>query len=126
MIYYKNVKLKNQFIRNNQNKPSEIFNVVYKYQCDEALCNNGQGSCYVGYTTTTIKERMKQHASIKKHHKDLHCSNITGSQILPNVTVLSKSNCKVDLLVMEALFIRQEKPIINIQTNDFNRTLNIF
>lgn len=125
-IYYKNKKLKSLFIKNNTNRSTEIFNVVYRYQCDEVHMYNAQNTYYIGHTTTTIKERIKQHTSIKKHHRDHHNCNITGSQILPNVSVLAKLNNKVDLVIMEALLIKQEQPLINIQTDDFNRTLKIF
>jgi hypothetical protein len=125
-IYYKNKKLKHLFIRNNSNKPTASFNVVYKYHCDEVHRNNVQGADYIGFTRTTLKDRMKQHASIKKHYKEEHERNITGSEMLQNVSVLSKSNNRIDLIIMEALYIKQEHPIINIQTDDFNRTLKKF
>ena len=125
LIYYKNRKLRNLFIRNNNTSSSEEFNVVYKYACDQAQCQAVQ-ACYIGYTTTTIKERMKQHASIKKHHRIVHNRNITGSQITPNVSTLATMHDRRDLTVLEALLIRQNNPIINIQTGDFNRTLKIF
>ena len=35
---------------------------------DYYLC----GRWYIGHTTTTVAERMKQHTSIKKHHKETH------------------------------------------------------
>jgi len=125
-IYYKNKKLRNIFIKNNPHKPSAEFNVVYKYTCDQAPCTEAQQMYYVGHTTTTIKERFKQHSSIKKHYRDHHQCNITGKQMLPNVTILSKVNNKQDIAILEALFIRDLKPIINIQADDFNRTLKIF
>jgi len=125
MIYYQNRKLKNLFVKNNSNPPTEEFNVVYRYTCDRAHSNSAQ-ACYIGHTTTTIRERMKQHASIKKHYKEEHNCNITGSQMLPNTGVITKLNNKQDLVIMETLLIKQESPIINTQCNDFNRTLKIF
>ena len=81
-IFYNNRKVKSLFIKNNNNKPVEDFNVVYQFNCDKAPCNEAQ-TCYIGHTTTTIKERTKQHSSIKKHYKERHNCSITGSQILP-------------------------------------------
>ena len=95
------------------------------YSCDKVPCNEAQDK-YIGHTTTTVKERVKQHTSIKRHHKEKHGENITGSQIIPKIKILAKLNNKTDLCIMEALLIKQEKPIINIQTDDFNRTLKIF
>jgi hypothetical protein len=125
MIFYQNRKLKNVFIKNNSNPPTEEFNVVYRYTCDRVHSNSAQ-ACYIGHTTTTIKERMKQHASIKKHYKEEHNCNITGSQMLPHASVIVKLHNKQDLVIMEALIIKQESPIINTQCSDFNKTLKIF
>ena len=112
-------------MKNNLNKPAEPFNVVYMYSCDQVPCNTAQ-YCYVGMTTTTIKERFKQHLSIKKHYRENHNINITGSQMIKNVQVLATLHNKQDLTLMEALYIHQKKPHLNIQANDFNRTLKIF
>ena len=124
-IYYKNRKLKHLLIRNNPNKPSEEFNVVYKYSCTETHCNVAQTD-YIGHTTATIKDRFKQHASIKKHFRITHNKNITGSEMLANVTVLARAQNKQDLIIMEALLIKQHQPVINTQAEDFNRILKIF
>ena len=125
LVYYKNKQLKQLFIKNNSNPSVENYNAVYKYQCDQVQCTSVQ-ACYVGYTTTTLKKRMKQHASIKKHYKDAYSINITGLQMLQNTSVLARFQRKQDLILAEALFIKQERPLINTQTEDFNRTLNIF
>ena len=82
--------------------------------------------CYIGHTTTTIKERFKQHSSIKKHFRISHNRNITGSEMSKNVTIIDSANTKQDLAIIEALHIKEQKPVINIQADDFNRTLKIF
>ena len=125
LIYYRNKKLKNLLIKNNMHKPNDDFNVVYKYSCDQVPCTEAQ-SCYIGYTTTTVKERFKQHASIKKHFRTVHNRNITGSEMIKNVSILAHVNNKIDLILTEALLIKEHGPVINIQTDDFNRTLKIF
>ena len=124
-IYYKNKKLKDLLIKNNMNPSKEQYNVIYKYNCNEVQCTTAQAA-YIGHTTTTLKERMKQHASIKKHHPEVHNQNITSSTMLAHTSVIAKFNNKQDLTIAEALYIIQEKPIINTQTDDFHRTLNIF
>ena len=63
---------------------------------------------------------------MKKHHRETHFENITGSMILPDISILAKTSDKINLILLEALLIKQHKPIINIQTDDFNRTLTIF
>ena len=56
MIYYKNKKLSNLLIRNNPHKDSEEHHVVYQYECPSGECEPPQ--TYIGYTTTTLKQRM--------------------------------------------------------------------
>ena len=124
-IYYKNKKIKNMFIQNNLHQPAEKFNVVYKYLCNEEPCTEAH-VCYIGHTTTTIKERFKQHAAIKKHYRLTHNRNITGSQMISNVTIIDSAHSKQDLSIIEALHIKEQKPNINIQAEDFNKTLRVF
>ena len=81
---------------------------------------------YIDNTTTTIKKGTKQHSSIKKHCKETHNCNITGSQIVPNIKILAKLSGKVDLMILEALLIKQQRPMSIIQAEDFNRVLKIF
>ena len=83
-------------------------------------------TCYIRHTTTTVKEIIKQHSSMKKHHRETCFVNITGSMILPDISILAKASNKIDIILLDTLLIKQHKPIINIQTDDFNRTLNIF
>lgn len=98
---------------------------MYQYTCNKELCTTTQ-SKYIGHTTTTIKERFRQHASIKRHHRELHNENITGSQMLPNVTIIATNHNNQELHLLEALLIKEHKPLINIQCGDFDRTLKIF
>ena len=95
------------------------------YECDEAQCKTVR-KCYVGRTTTLIKERFKQHASIKKHYKAVHHRNIPGSQMLPNVSVLTTTHDRRDLVLLEFILIKQHNNLINIQTEDFDNSLKIF
>ena len=67
-------------------------------------------------------KRIKQHSSIKRHFTETHKENITGSMILKNISILARACDKMYLILLEALLIKH-KPIVNIQTNDFNRTL---
>ena len=124
-IYYKNKKVKNMFVKNNQFKATEQHNVVYEYLCNEGHCSNVRNS-YIGHTTTTIKERFKQHSSIKKHYRESHNRNITGSEMIQNVNILAHQHNKQELIILEAIFIKEHRPTINTQAEDFNRTLKIF
>ena len=62
---------------------------------------------YISRTKTTIKEHMKKHDGIKFHHNTVHKRNITGKQMLENVTVLARSNNRTDLAILEALLVKQ-------------------
>ena len=67
-IYYKNKKLRQQFIKNGVSSTKEDNNVVYQYTCSYAGCHS---STYIGYTTNLLTQRMKQHfysGSIREHH----------------------------------------------------------
>ena len=92
------------------------------YSCNKVRCNATQTS-YIGHTTTTGKERIK-YSLIKRHRRETHLENIMGSMILTDISILARTSNKIDLIM--ALLIKQHKPIINIQTDNFNRTLNIF
>ena len=46
--------------------------------------------------------------------------------ILPNISILARASDTIDLILLEALLIKEFKPIINIQTNDFNQTFKLF
>ena len=125
MIYYKNKKLRNLLVKNNSNSSIQDYNVVYQYTCNQELCTSTQ-TCYIGHTTSTIKDRFKQHTSIKRHFRETHDRNITGSQMLPDVKILATNNNKIELPIQEAIMIKEIKPSINVQCGDFNRTLKIF
>ena len=61
-----------------------------------------------------------------KDNRETHLENIPGSMILPDISILARTSNKIDLIILQALLIKEHKPIINIQTDDFNTTLNIF
>ena len=46
--------------------------------------------------------------------------------MLPNLTIVETCHSKRDLEIIEALLIKQHKPIINVQVRDFDRTLKVF
>ena len=99
--------------------------MVYKYICDQETCLVEQAS-YIGCTTVTIKERFKQHAGIKKHYLTEHGRNITGSEMLPIVSMKACSPDPSELYLLEAHIIKEYNPLINAQINCFNRTLKFF
>ena len=96
LIYYKNKKLKNLLISNNNHK------------CEREPCNHAQ--FYIGYTTTTVKSRMTAHAqqgSIEKHLMEVHHqSKVATQEIMKNITILRKVHNPNDIQIAEALLIK--------------------
>ena len=126
IIYYRNRKLRNLFIRNSR-KVKEEFDVVYCYSCNKKQCNGTQS--YARYTTTLLSTRMDFHAqqgSIRKHHMETHNKKITKQEILANITIVKKCNQRHDLNLAEALYIKSLNPSLNAQNNFSTRTLKIF
>ena len=81
------MKLIHFFIKNTVEK-REDFCVVYQYKYDKVPCMETK-TPYFSRTTTTIKERMKQHTGFQFQHSTVHKINTTGKQTLENVTVLA-------------------------------------
>ena len=128
VIYYKTKKLKNLVIKNNCTKSTELssqHHVVYQYSCIKDGCHS-VGKKYIGFTTTTLKERMVQHSSIKKHHSLVHKQKVGYKDILENTRILVRSNFKQDLLIAEALLIKFEKPQLNNKEEGSTKILSIF
>ena len=86
-------------------------------------------SKYIGYTTTTLKQRMSTHAqngSIITHSKEQHNRKLTTCEILQNVESIFHSTDKNELQIAEALFIKSECPSLNNQKEGETRILKIF
>jgi hypothetical protein len=67
-----------------------------------------------------------QNGSIQQHHLDVHTTKIKTSEILENVKVLHRAHEKNELLIAEALHIKQEDPPLNNQREGETRILHIF
>ena len=98
---------------------------MYKCICDQETCLVEQTS-YIGCTTVTIKDRFKKHADIRKYYLTEHGRKFTGSEILPNLSILARSLDPCELYLLEGLMIEEYNPIIVAQMNYFNRNLKIF
>lgn len=125
-IYYTNKKLSQLFLKNNQHK-KEFFNVVYMYTCDNDRCQPDQS--YIGYTTSTLRQRMTFHAqngSIKEHNNVQHNKKSVTKDLLNNTKILGAFPNKQELIIAEALMIKQHKPTINSQQEFSSTTLHIF
>lgn len=116
-VYYKNLKLKEIIIKNNCQTKSqeETNNVVYQYTCPNVGCSTVNNS-YIGYTTNMLKTRLRQHSyngSIKLHQSEVHKTKITYTEIISNTKILHKNTNKTNLLLLEALTIKNNAPQLN-------------
>ena len=125
-IYHKSRKLRNIIIKNNQNPSIVDSNVVYMYKCPEDGCNTF--SEYIAHSTNKIRDRLQQHTykgSIKDHVLQ-HNKVLNLEHCINNTEIIAKNNNRQELIILEALLIKQKKPLINIQTDNFSTVLNIF
>ena len=94
--------------------------VVYKLTCPRCT------ACYVGATSRHLQIRFKEHTSRKSSAvaKHLELCDIAGHEM--DVEVLSSSlHGEVHLFTLEALWIRQLKPRINVKDEFKSRELVI-
>ena len=99
-------------IKHRETKPPLVSQqcVVYKFKCD--LCDTG----YIGYTTRHLFQRIEEHRSsaIGKHVFEAHGIHENFGHLF---TVLKKCTGKLDCLIYEMLFIQEQKPKLNTQTD---------
>ena len=126
-IYYKSRKLSQLFIKNNIHVDTSNSHVVYRYCCNTDMCQ--QSKKYIGYTTTTLKQRMTMHAqngSILTHHKEVHKNKIKTAEILEGTDIIFRSPDKAELVLAEALLIKELKPTLNNQREGETKILSVF
>lgn len=128
-IYYKSKKLKNLFIRNNSRKieDSKKSHLVYQYSCPNEGCS--PSTLYVGYTECALVDRMRNHTqsgSIMTHNRETHGTKLSTNDILEQTTILRHFHKKDDLLIAEALLIKEMNPKLNQQREGEARILSIF
>ena len=115
---------------NNMSKKTDKLactNVVYEYQCNTGDCAT-RNVKYVGYTTNKLSRRLTCHVQqggIKNHHMQEHGRRIKREDIVENTVIIARSNKLRRLQTLEAVFIREELPLINTQTNNIS-TIPIF
>jgi hypothetical protein len=130
IIYYRTPKLKNLLIKNNNHTKVEIgreSHVVYQYSCPHEGCKPFQR--YIGYTECALVDRLRnhtQHGAILSHNLDIHKTKINTNSILLSTIILRKLHKKEDLLIAEALLIKENNPLMNGQREGEIRVLKIF
>ena len=117
-----------------RNSPNNVMDsslnakVAYQFTCPEVECNVNQQS-YIGYTTNTVKERVQQHFSkgaIHDHGFEVHNKRFSKDMILKSTKVIHKDRNVNNLRILEAIYIKEQRPSINLKDEGFTRTLSIF
>ena len=119
-IYYKSQKVHSLFMKNNPTKNEDNLkrtNVIYKYSCPDEDCLL-RNMDYIGLTTTTLSRRLTMHlrdGAPHDHTAQVHHRHITRQDLTDNTTILTSCTNRRRLQVLEALFIRKQKPKLNKQ-----------
>ena len=98
MIFYRIRKMSSLLIKNIANNSSSKSRVVCRYTCPETECQHSQ--FYIGYTTTTLKQRMTTHA---KNGSILAQEDKNWTDPEKRVRVIYKSPDKIEHILAETL-----------------------
>ena len=109
-VVFHTVKLRQCLpLHRQQTSPLLRSRLVYQYEC--AVCHN----TYIGQTHRHLKTRIYEHnrGQLFEHHSSCHNTTPFSSCF----TILNTCHSKryMDLLTLEALYIKSEKPILNKQ-----------
>ena len=111
-----------------QSSEHDEDHVVYQFNCPNDGCKAIDTS-YIGFTTNTLKMRSEHHhnnGAIRNHFETKHKLRPTTETILTNTKILKHIQRKDELMLYEAILIKKLKPLINLQTSSFTKTLKIF
>ena len=120
-IYYKNPKTASLIMKNNTSHKTTTLkqtNVVYDFQCKTGDCATREVH-YIGHTTTSLSRRLTMHlqdGAPKKHFQEHHNTRLTRQTLVTNTTILARCNDRRRLTTLETVYIRNTRPIINIQS----------
>ena len=91
--------------------------VVYEFKCD--LCD---AHC-IGYTCQHLFQRIEErkHSAIGKYLRDAH--NQKNKDLREQFTILKNCRGKFECLIYEMLFIQQNKPELNTQSDSIKAKL---
>ena len=123
VIYYKTKKTSQLLLRNSPHQEQDALqrsHIIYRYTCNRGNCA-ALPSTYVGMTTMKLADRLKSHkyaGAPKNHMRQEHHDNITKEDLEGNTEVLASCNDKKRLQILEALYIKELKPSLNVQALD--------
>ena len=121
IIYYKSKKTSQLLMKNKRQAeavPLREDHVVYEHTCTIEGCGP---QTYIGMTCTTLSRRLTchlQNGAIKQHHSNLHRTIPTRKELEDGTTIVDRKRDPRRLLFLEALYIAEREPSMNMQTND--------
>ena len=91
--------------------------VIYEFKCDPC-----DADC-IGYTCQHLFQRIEEHkhSAIGKYLRDAH--NQKNKDLREQFTILKKCRGKFECLIYEMLFIQQNKPELNTQSDSIKAKL---
>ena len=126
--YFKPYKLSSRFSTRSKCPDPERTSVVYRFDCPLPGCNAG----YIGHTTQTLLNRVKQHryisSNICKHFKNDHDTEniLPVEELIQSFSIEYSSAERIKIKIAEALMIKSEKPLINVKYDNSLNLLNLF
>ena len=99
---------------------------MYRHRCTDSSCNSAE---YIGYTLCSLAKRFYTHVqtgSIRLHNKNKHNCKPLTQELLSRTDILYRGQTKIDVIIAEALLIKQHQPNLNMQDEGQCRVLKIF
>lgn len=124
-IYYTTKKTSSLIMKNNITASKDTLkmtNVVYKFCCPIEDCRLHSVG-YIGATTTSLSRRLTMHlqeGTLKEHMTEQHGIPLTRKHLTQNTTVLKTCSNRTQLMITEALYIREHTPALNKQLHSQN------
>ena len=122
LVFYKNPRTSSLVMRNNLSANYGNLsktNVVYEYRCHSGGCAPRKCT-YIGFTTCNLSRRLTLHlqnGAIRQHHQRFHDGDLDRETIVKNTKVVTHCHNIKELKMLEAVYIREWSPTINIQSN---------
>ena len=129
-VYYTSPKTSSLVMQNNPTRSTATLkqtNVVYQFKCTAGDCATRE-VYYIGHTTTSLSRRLTMHlqdGAPKKHYTEHHNTALTRDDLVTNTSILAHCQDRRRLVTLETVYIRDKKPIINIQTKQ-NTSLSLY
>ena len=122
-IYYKNKKTSNLLLRNSPpegKEKTQQSHVVYRFTCNQGNCA-ALPSTYIGMTTTRLTRRLTYHLASgapRNHVQQAHKTTLTRKYLEENTEIITTCKDIRRLPIIEALYIKNMEPNLNIQSSD--------